>query len=79
MAATSSKATVTAVDLFEIPPPLNPDGTASLFALEGFFRVRAITDEGHEVQLRVVTPLDKGAFSGEPPYAVGDQFAVSFG
>lgn len=73
----SGKATVTAVDLFEIPPPNNPDGTPAAFAYQGFMRVRAATEDGHSVELRVVVDLDKGTFTGKAPYEVGDSLSLS--
>lgn len=73
----SGKATVSAVDLFEIVPPANRDGSPAAFSYEGFFRVRAETEDGHAVELRVVVDLDKGTFIGKAPYAVGDTLSLS--
>lgn len=75
--AITGKATVTALDLFEIAPPPNPDGTAAAFAYEGFFRVRAATEDGHKVELRSIVALEKGSFTGKAPYAVGDVLSLS--
>lgn len=91
MNSIKTEATVTAVDLYELPPSLAEDGKLRepppVVSDRGEWRVKLESEDGHIVMLRLPVnlrgdeshPRLQGTPTEDAPYEVGQKVALSVG